>query len=413
MTLLNDMREDNLAARFGSRQDKQIETSCVVGARPFSCEHIDHWYRELRSLKWIWAGADPLILQEVYARIAASPNQRSQELWLDTVKGYRPGNWIYEFSQEAALFQRQARQAMQAENPESARSALLNASIYYSIASFPYLRGDFLAHEAIALASHHYELACRTFKQPVKKFAVAFEGGQIGCHVHLPHDDHPVPIVLVCSGGELLQHSFFPLFEHYLAPAGIGMVTLDLPGTGASERWPLTQDISRLHQAVLHDIVKQPWLASGKVSLFGLRFGGTLALRLAQLEPARIQAIALIGAPVHDLFSDIDTQRRCGPMICDQFAARFATDSIGASNLSRRLNSLSLQAQGMLGYHSVKAPVAIFATKGDPQVSEADVQRTANACAQHQLTWLEGHSVYNCFPHAVEQACAWLIRQLN
>jgi len=63
------------------------------------------WYRVLNDLLWAWRGVDPIEINQVLARIAASDAKRSNSQWLDTVVGYRNGNWIYEWVYQGMQWQ--------------------------------------------------------------------------------------------------------------------------------------------------------------------------------------------------------------------------------------------------------------------------------------------------------------------
>ncbi|MGL9774976.1 MAG: alpha/beta hydrolase [Sodalis sp. (in: enterobacteria)] len=78
-------------ARVGHDGQNRIMSSLDV-ANP------GNWYRLINRLMWIWRGIDPWKIKEVLARIAASRAPHTNDRLLDTVIGYRGGNWIYEWS---------------------------------------------------------------------------------------------------------------------------------------------------------------------------------------------------------------------------------------------------------------------------------------------------------------------------
>ena len=87
-----------------------------------------------------------------------------------------------------------------------------------------------------------------------------------------------------------------PLFEKLLKPAGIAMLTVDMPGIGFSNHLKLEQDTSRLHQAVLKYMAKVPWVDQSRVALMGMRMGGNALTRLAYVEPKLVRAGVSVGA---------------------------------------------------------------------------------------------------------------------
>ena len=59
----------------------------------------------INRLMWIWRGIDPREILDVQARIVMSESERTDSELYDTVVGYRGGNWIYEWSKQAMLWQ--------------------------------------------------------------------------------------------------------------------------------------------------------------------------------------------------------------------------------------------------------------------------------------------------------------------
>jgi esterase FrsA len=64
----------------------------------------------INRLMWIWRGIDPREILDVQARIVMSEAERTDSELYDTVVGYRGGNWIYEWSKQAMLWQQKASQ---------------------------------------------------------------------------------------------------------------------------------------------------------------------------------------------------------------------------------------------------------------------------------------------------------------
>ena len=105
--------DTNLTEKLFTRIKQVLETSEISNSSPVEEQDsslaesfIDgalspHWYRLLRRPTWAWQGADPVEVEQTLARIAMGRGERSHERYLDTIKGYVPGNWVYEWSQLA------------------------------------------------------------------------------------------------------------------------------------------------------------------------------------------------------------------------------------------------------------------------------------------------------------------------
>ena len=250
------------------------------------------WYRLLNDLLWAWRGVDPIEINQVLARIAASDAERSNPQWLDTVVGYRKGNWIYEWVYQGMQWQQRA---LEQQNSPLGGQYWLNASNFYSIAGYPYLKGDELAEQAVMLANRAYKEAAILLPYQLKELEFCIEGSKIIGFLHIPaKGEAPFPTVLICGSLDTLEADYHSLFYEYLAPHGIAMLTLDMPSIGSSSKWQLTQDSSYLHQQVLRQLASVAWVDHQRVTAFGFRFGANVAVRLAYMEPQRLRGVACL-----------------------------------------------------------------------------------------------------------------------
>jgi esterase FrsA len=357
------------------------------------------------------AGADAIVAQEVLARIAASDNPRSYETLLDTVKGYRPGNWIYEWSQEAGRCQSEAK-AVKEQDPLKARDLLLSASLYYTIASYPHLRGDMLALEARVQSDHAYSEAGLMFPCPLRRLQIPFQKHHIRANLHLPHDEFPAPVVLVCGGGDVLQNGFFHLFDKVLRPAGLAMLTVDMPGVGSNQRWPFTEDVSRLHQAVLEYLPNCPWVDDKNAAMIGLRMGGNIATRLAYLKPGALRAVVNFGGPIHEIFVNGRIKDKMSPMLEDQIASRLYTGAIEMANFTVKAQIFSLVRQGLFN-RKTRVPILVVGMKGDEQFPESDIKRLMNACSESKRIQLDKTDIVGSMDNAFLDAANWLKKYMS
>ncbi|HAS1524441.1 TPA: alpha/beta hydrolase, partial [Enterobacter hormaechei] len=109
------MTQANLTETLFKPRFKHPETSTLVrrfnpGTMPavqsaLDGKNVPHWYRMINRLMWIWRGIDPREILDVQARIVMSESERTDSDLYDTVVGYRGGNWIYEWSKQAMLWQ--------------------------------------------------------------------------------------------------------------------------------------------------------------------------------------------------------------------------------------------------------------------------------------------------------------------
>ncbi|MGM3175679.1 esterase FrsA [Dickeya lacustris] len=416
------MVQANLSETLFKPSIKHQETSSIIhrarrtnpttaAASALEGESPGNWYRMINRLMWIWRGVHPWEIEEVLSRIAASKAERSDEQRLDTVIGYRGGNWIYEWVSQGMRWQQQAGQHSAGEQ---AGQCWLKAANLYSIAAYPHLKGDELADQAQTLANRAYEEAAAHLSYELKTLTFPIEGGgQLTAFLHLPAQGQaPYPTVMLCGGLDMLQCDYHRLFQDYLAPAGMAMLTIDMPSVGFSSRWKLDQDSSFLHQQVLRALAEVPWVDHTRVAAFGFRFGANIAVRLAYLEANRLRAVACLGPVVHYLLCDAQRQRQAPEMFMDVLASRLGMPYSSDEALLVEMGRYSLKTQGLLG-HRCPTPMLSGYWKDDLISPKEESQLIVNSSLQGKLLSLDATPVYDSFHQGLQHIINWLHHQLR
>lgn len=368
------------------------------------------WYRMVNRLLWAWRGMPAQEISEVLARIACSRVEHTEEQLLDTVVGYRGGNWIYEWSKQAALWQQKAADA--ATNQEAGQ-CWLHAANLYGVAGYPHLKGDELAEQATLLANRAYEEAMKRLSGELKEltFAIA-DGSPIIGFLHMPSGvSAPYPTVLLCGSLDSIQTDHYRLFHDYLAPRGIAMLTIDMPSAGLSAKWTLSQDTSFLHQQVLHQLEHVAWVDHTHVGVLGYRFGANVAVRLAYLEAPRLRAVACLGPVVHSLLSDPVMQDRVPDMYMDVLASRAGMATASDSALRVELNRYSLKLQGLLG-RRCPTPMLSAYWSNDPFSPPEESKLIVNSSADGKLMPIAHSPVMLSFDKALHDIVEWVAKRL-
>ncbi|MEH2922664.1 esterase FrsA [Samsonia erythrinae] len=374
-------------------------------------EKTRSWYRMINRLMWIWRGVDPWEIEDVLSRIAASRAERSSEHLLDTVIGYRSGNWIYEWAKQGAGWQQRATDG---DDDAQTGQRWLNAANLYSIAAYPHIKGDELAEQAQTLANRAYAEAAKYLPYELKELAFPIAGGgTLTGFLHMPsRAKAPFPTILMCGSLEMLQSDYHRLFRDYFAPAGMAMLTIDVPSVGFSSRWKLSQDSSFLHQQVLHALPDIPWIDHCRVGAFGFRFGANIAVRLAYLEPQRLSGVACLGPVVHHLLSNVDCQQQVPDMFMDVLASRLGMPFSTDAALKTEMGRYSLKTQGLLGR---RCPTPMLAGYWDNDLvsPKEEACLIANSSVQGKLMPVNFSPVYQNFHRALQQISGWLQDKLG
>ena len=415
----------NLSERLFSKVRKVQETSTISNSAGALGEHegeqvliegicSNAWYRIIRRSYWIWQGADPIELEDILSHIATGTGVRSREEKLDTLQGYAPGNWIYEFSQVAGEYFKKGKSLEQEGDLSGARKAYLRATRYYSIASYPHLKGDELAEQAQLQGNQAYREAGRLMPVPLKILTIPFRDKEINGYLHLPTDAHVVPVVMVSGSIDSLQIDFYRFYEQYLAPNGIGMLTLDMPGIGYSSQFPLVQDTSRLHQAALHYLREEvPFVDNQRIGMVGVRLGGNVAARLAYLEPTHLKTVACIGPGLNQFLVEPELFNQASPMLRASLANRLGMDAANWNELQPQCQIFSLKRQGLVGVTRTRVPILSIGHRRDFICPESDIRTLASSSHYGKAIVLDKLPVMKVFDRALSETCDWLKLHFN
>lgn len=402
----------NLSESLFNKHQHAKETSSFITYLSDSQDLLDAnqkrsksaWYRALRRMQWIWQGLDPIEIESVLARIASSGNKHNHPDWLDTVAGYRPGNWSYEWSQQGAIHQKKAAQL----SGEAASNEYFIASLCFSVASYPHLKGDNLSIQAQVLANKAYSDAMEHSPYVTKQLKIPYKNKKIMANLHLPHTEKSLPVVIVSAGIDSLQTDMWRLFRDFLAKHEIGMLTVDMPGVGANIHWSMTEDSSCLHQAVLNELPNIPWVDHYKVGLLGYRFAGNVMARLSFIEQDKISACVALGAPIHELLSDATKFGMMPKMYLDALASRVGKNAVDIESFSKQVRAWSLKSQGLLAGRKTTVPILALGLEGDPVGSKMDNQSLATFSQGGKAIELRTKSISQGYDQALNSAVDWL-----
>ncbi|PJC86495.1 esterase FrsA [Vibrio sp. HA2012] len=414
---MSDSQSKNLSETLFKKHRQAKETSQLTRYLPSSLELLKEkreregysWYRNLRRYHWIWLGMDPIEQERVLAKIASSPNSRSEEQWLDTVMGYHSGNWTYEW---IALGMEHQKKAADMEG-DAAADEYAYASLCFGLAGYPHLKGDSLALQAQALASTAYDEVGKHSRYVIKQVEVPFEGKKIRAYLHLPHTKEPLPVVVVGAGLDSLHSDLWKLFRDYLAPGNIAMLILDMPSVGHSSQFTLTENSCSLHRAVLEKLPELPWVDHHRVGLLGYRFGGNAMVRLAFMQPDKIKACVSIGAPIHHFFSTADKVKGASKMYLDVLVSRLGKASVDLNSFAGQMQAWSLKSQGFFSGRKTKVPILAVALEGDPISPYSDNRLVAMFSDGGKAKQISARSISVGYEQTLDLAIKWLKDELN
>jgi len=216
------------------------------------------------------------------------------------------------------------------------------------------------------------------------------------------------PLVVVLPDLESCSVDFDPLYENYFRPAGLAMLTIDPPGCGMSAQFDLTEDCSLVCRLIIDAFRDEPAVDTRRISVFAVRFGGNIALRLSAMRPGLFSHMCLVSPPADYIFTNAEAQELIPGMLRAVFMNRLGRESVWpAAAAKSRIFSLSLQGVFRTGIH---VPLQIIGMKGDPLVPESDIEKISDAADVSDVILLERGKMAAMLDEAVRSAVDWYLR---
>lgn len=417
------MSEQNLSQKLFSKSKKDPETSTLIqimehrGKRAYRDEQsVQGWYRVLKRPQWIWTGVDAIEQENILARIAANDSLRSYDYLLDTVVGYIPGNWAYEWTKSGMQYQKLAQQQESDGQTQEAGLNFLKASSYYSIAAYPYLSNDTLADQATVFANKAYENAAKALPYQIEKIEVKLGKQTTQAILHLPDEipSTPLPVIIVCGGLDISHPELWRIYQQVIRPKKWAMISLDMPSFGYSRDIPLTENSSAIHQILLDKIEQHPYLDHDNIFAFGIRFGANILTRLAFMEPKRIKGVISL-SPIchHFLTREYQKNYRIPDMFLDLVASRLKKQHFQRESLLGQLNAWSLKTQGLLGIKKSSVPFLALALKNDPVCPPEEVKLLARSSTDGNYKIFSDQPLHEGYQKVITHAIAWVDKHIK
>jgi pimeloyl-ACP methyl ester carboxylesterase len=131
----------------------------------------------------------------------------------------------------------------------------------------------------------------------------ASNGNRIAAHLYLPgHVPGPHPAIVCCHGFTGVKERFYPKFGATMTAAGFAVLAFDYQCRGESEGLPRgdLDPMAFVENArdAISFVRSCAWAKPGAVGLFGVSFGGAIALQTAAVD--RRVGATIVAGPVSD-----------------------------------------------------------------------------------------------------------------
>jgi esterase FrsA len=301
--------------------------------------------------------------------------------------------WAAAWSAIGERYDKRAKSEEAAKNNDAARDDYFSAFRYYTAARWPVPNssGKQKAYLSALAAFRNYG---RFLDPPVENIHIPFEGKEISGYIRLPKDVRPAPLVFMINGTDSRKEDEVQGRDS-LFRSGIGVVAVDMPGTGES---PVKADVGaeRMFSRVLDYLATRPDVDSKRIVAWGVSYGGHWAASLAYLEKARLRGAVVQGGPVHDYYTAEWQKKSLGTpeYLFDLFAARAAIYGVESLDEFYAYGPrLSLKTQGFLGQPS--APMLVLNGAKDSQVPISDLYMLMQSDGSAKWSWVNpdgGHT---------------------
>jgi esterase FrsA len=214
---------------------------------------------------------------------------------------------------------------------------------------------------------------CELLEPAIDVVRIPFEGKEIVAYLRLPEGVRPAPLVFGISGLDSRKEDVVAHTDSYLKQ-GLGIIAVDMPGTGEAPITAARPDSDRMFSAVIDYLQARTDVDAKRIVVQGRSFSGHWAAKLAYTERARVQGCVVHGGGVHKSFQRAwaEPALKTGEYLYDYLEAR--RGMVGATDeedLYRKIAGFSLVEQGLVDQPS--APMLVVNGWLDSQTTCEDV----------------------------------------
>lgn len=276
-----------MASGDGPERQEAVPFSWVLRSRIATKSSLDALFRlfgaktilpDLFYVRPLLSGSHFLDTREAFSRI------KSWEDWVVSWEGIGEKRETY-----ARLAQDEGRYVTACENWIGAASSFFMA--------------QFLLYQEVERKREIYRRSADCHRRgsalldpPAESVRIRHGGFEMPGILRLPRGRGPHPLlVLLCGADGAKEEMHF--FADGLVRRGIGALAFDGPGVG--ETWdasPLIDDYAAVGRSVFDFLASEERVDPVRTGLFGVSFGGTLAIHVAAGEP-RVGAVVALTAP--------------------------------------------------------------------------------------------------------------------
>ncbi len=210
---------------------------------------------------------------------------------------------------------------------------------------------------------------------PIEVVRIPFEGKEIVGYLQLPKGAGAKPVLVSIGGLDEYKEYGVEHGSTYYLKAGIGLLSLDMPGTGEA---PVKMEVGaeRMIVKAIDYLAARRDIDAKRIAVNGASAGGYWSALTAYIERGRIRAAVVRGGPIHEYFQP-DWQRKSWGTSEYLFGLKEARMTVYGfkegqdDDFLAAMQPFSLQTRGILDKPS--APMLVVNGEKDTQVPIADL----------------------------------------
>ena len=257
------------------------------------------------------------------------------------------------------------------KDPKAAREAYLMAFRYGAFGAWPTANSPG-KKKSFAAAVADFRKYAAASDPVIEAVQFPYDGNTVNAYLALPKSVRPAPVVLAVGGLDSYKEYWCERAAEFLK-AGVGVLCLDMPGTGES---PVKVDVGaeKIYSAAIDYLLMRKDVDGKRLAAIGASWGGYWGAILGFTEKERLRGTVVWGGPVHSYFQREWQSTALGTReyLFDLFPARAGV--YGVSTLDDFFAygpRMSLQARGFIGQPS--APMLLINGVKDTQVPIEDL----------------------------------------
>ncbi len=266
----------------------------------------------------------------------------------------------------------EAAQQQEAKDPGKAAQSYWHAWRLHHFARWPTENTPAKRH-AKDRALVAFRAYCRLLAPAIDVVRIPFEGKEIVAYLRLPPGVRHAPIVFGISGLDSRKEDVVAHTDGYLKH-GLGIIAVDMPGTGEAPITAARPDSDRMFSAVIDYLQTRSDVDAKRIVVQGRSFSGHWAAKLAYTERERLRGCVVHGGGIHKSFQRewAEPALKTGEYLYDYLEARRGMlGAADAEDLYRTIAGFSLLEQGLLDRPS--APMLVVNGWLDSQTTCEDV----------------------------------------